>query len=219
MNAEQMKSTLTALAKAFTSAGCNRAATEMLELADLFDGVGRGTVAKVLSKIEANWKEAARAGRHPSELKSTLVSIRDVFSASGAKTQAQDFTALLRLFHGAPDQSVDAFVSEARSATLSKKEEKTGSSKRRSPALNTEEVALIGQQLIDLKSNRVQFDALLEKCEREMTATSLKALACKFLGHELTVRKKADIIAAMRRRQRQDELDTDRGAAQAKVRP
>src|SRR5882672_4803713 len=116
MNAEQMKSTLAGLAVAFGAAGTGNVGAELTQLAGLFGGAGPTTVARFIAKIEANWKESMGPPRYPKQLKSILEKLKDSFSHSGAKTQTQDFAALLRLFSGVPDQSTATFVAEARSA-------------------------------------------------------------------------------------------------------
>jgi hypothetical protein len=221
MKSEQMRSTLAALAEAFTLAGSTNVAHGLSQLAGLFEGVGRVTVPTLVKTIEVNWKDSERSPRYPKEMKGILEKLKAAFFASAAQTQTKDFAALLRLFSGTPDQSIDTFVLEAHSAAVAPKRKRASlSPKKRPQNLSMDDVSLMAKRLIGLKPDRMGFDALIEKCGNEITAMSLIAVATQFLGHEPSAKKrKADVIAAMRRRQRQDELESDRAGAQSKIRP
>ncbi len=62
----------------------------------------------------------------------------------------------------------------------------------------------LGARLSAVKSDRGAFDALLPELEN-LSGKELKAAAKEFLGREPTQKTKADIIASIRIRQRQDE--------------
>ena len=103
MNVEQMRSALADFAH-FLGAG--RRADALEALAKLFEGLGPLKVGKIVSTIEGNWNSANRAPCHPAELRNVLDELQRAFARSGAKVQAQAFTALLRLFRGVDKQSL-----------------------------------------------------------------------------------------------------------------
>jgi hypothetical protein len=209
MTPAQMKATLISLSVMFGAS--SKSGAELAQLAQLFDDAGKSSLATFIKKIEANWKADSRTPCYPSHLKSVLASIQDLFAVAGASVQAKDFGTILQLFRGDEDQAVVQFLSDMRAA--SKKRVALRSARSRAPA--AEDIASLAQQLLDLRHDREKFDALLAKCEK-VTAPNLKMIAANFLGREIKG-KKADIVTAIRQRQRQDELNADRGEAQSKL--
>jgi hypothetical protein len=219
-----MKLTLTACAALLKNSGDAPTAKTLTTLSTLFEGAAAITVTKLVANIQTNWNLIGRKGTFPYELKIALEKVATVFDAAGARSQKKDFTTLLNLFTGIGDQPIDIFISEARAASSTPKKP----SPRKPPAnrpqkkpqsTNEDNLRSTAFQLTNLKPDRVRFDALLAQCESELSAPGLKALAALFLGHPLSSRKKADITNAMKKRQRQDELNSDREAAQLKIRP
>jgi hypothetical protein len=210
MTPAQMKATLISLSVMFGAQESSKSGAELSQLAQLFDDAGKSSLATFIKTIEANWKADVRPPRNPRHLKSVLASIQDLFAAAGASAQVKNFGTILQLFRGDEDQAVVQFLSDTRAA----------SKKRvalRSARPGAEDIASLAQQLLELKHDREKFDALLAKCEKA-TVPNLKMIAAKFLGREIKGKtKKADIVTAIRQRQRQDELNADRSEAQSKL--
>jgi hypothetical protein len=119
MKAKQMRLTLIAFAGAFDKAGCGEAGEELRQLARVFDDTaGESTVAALVKKIETNWKHSGRSPSHPGELKAVVLKLGGAFETSGATQQGRDFASLVRLFVGAPNQTVDAFVADSATARI-----------------------------------------------------------------------------------------------------
>ena len=73
-------------------------------------------------------------------------------------------------------------------------------------------------RLTEAAGNRQLFDGMLEEY-RNLPSSELKSVATEFLGYAPNAKSKSDMIDALKRRQRQDELNADRTKAQSKVVP
>jgi hypothetical protein len=216
MKAKQMRLTLAAFV------GALKASEELRKLATVFDDtVGESTVAALVKKIETNWKLSGRSPGHPGELKAVLVKLEEAFDRSGAKQQTKDFSSLLLLFKGA-NQSIDDFVQDCRAARITTPSRRAASSgtpaRGRARNLTNDEANQLARQLAKAAGVRKEFDALLARLERETTKAGLELIAEDFLGRSANGTKK-QIVEALKKRQRQDELNTDRSNAQSKILP
>jgi hypothetical protein len=212
MNAEQMRSALVAFAD-FARAG--QRASALNALASLFEGVGSAKVAKIVATIEGNWKSANRVPRHPAELRAALAELHRALDGSGAKMQAKAFAGLLRLFRGTSDQPVDAFLNDAVECRGKKKP-------ARQTALSTtpitrEQARRLADQLTCAADDRKKFDTLLEQMKTQFKVDDLRTIAGLYTGYETSKTKKDDIIRAIRHWHREDEMNRDRRASQAKT--
>jgi hypothetical protein len=206
MNAEQMCSTLVAFAD---FVGVGRRAEALDGLAKLFDGLGPAKVAKIIATIEGNWKSVDRAPRYPAELRTLLEGLRRGFIRSGANTQAKALAVLLRLCVGSDNQSFDAFFSEAVAARAKKSVAKK--------QFTSEQAKMLADQLMSVAEDRKRFDALLDQLKGQFKVAELKTIAGLYTGYETTETKKDRIVKAIRHWHRQDELNRDRRASQAKA--
>jgi hypothetical protein len=211
MNAEQMRSTLGAFADLVGGGG----AEYLNRFAKLFEGLGTAKVAAIVGTIEGNWKSSNRNAGYPSELRKAIADIQQAFERSGAKAQAGAFTALLRLFVGADNQSVDAFVAEAIASRV--KQGRSRSTTRAATPFTKEQARSLANQLASAADDRNRFDSLLDELKSQLKVAELKTIAGYYLGHETTKTKKDDIVKTMRHWHRQDELNRDRRASQAKT--
>jgi hypothetical protein len=215
MNAEQMRLALIALADLVSGGDGLGRANALRRFAAVFEELGTAKIATVVSTIEGNWKADNRTPQHPSELRRVVVDIRKALGHTGATTQAKAFTTLLKLFGGGGGQSVDAFVGEAIGARTKRKRSRSGAAPKR-PPLTAEQARGLADQLTSAADDRTRFDALLDQLKGEKVA-DLKAIAGFYTGYETTKTKKDDIIRSMRQWHRDDELNRDRSAAQAKA--
>ena len=215
MNAEQMRLALIAFAGLVGGGDGSCRANALRQFAALFEELGTAKVATVVNTIEGNWKADNRAPQHPSVLREVLVDIQNALGHAGAKAQAKAVTALLELFGGGGGQSVDAFVAEAIGARTRRNRSRGGAAPRRTP-LTAHQARSLADQLVSAADDRTRFDALLDQLKGEKVA-DLKAIAGYYTGYETTKTKKDDIIRSMRQWHREDELNRDRRAAQAKV--
>ncbi len=76
----------------------------------------------------------------------------------------------------------------------------------------------LSSRLSAAKLDRNTFDALTPELEK-LSGAELRATAKEFLGREPIQKTKGEIIQAIRIRQRQDELNSDRSRAQDKIKP
>jgi hypothetical protein len=212
MNAEQMRSALAAFADLV---GGGRRADVLNGLAQLFEGLGSAKVAKIVATIEINWRSANRRPRHSAELKAVLVDLQRAFALSGAKTQASDIATLLRLFDGAGDQSVEAFVEEAIASRVTKSQAR-GAARTKSP-FTKEKARELADQLSSAADDRKRFETLLDQLKGQFKVDQLRAIAGFYTGYETAKTKKDDIISAIRHWHREGEMNRDRRAAQAKA--
>jgi hypothetical protein len=209
MNADQMRSTLTAFAQALEYAGCRASGEQLRRLAQLFEDAGQITVSRLVEKVERNWTLSRRDPRYPAELWQTLQNVRNCLATAGAKTQAADLDRLYLLFRGAPDQPIANFVADAIAARNAVKV------KARTP--DEAGAERLADELVAAMNDRTEFDALLALLDRTVTVDGVKKVAARFLDRKVTEKGKDAIVDAMRSQQRQDELNRDRTAAQAKV--
>lgn len=212
MNAEQMRSALVAFAALI---GEGRRAHALLSLAGLFEGLDSTQVSKVVATIEGNWKASNRAPRCPADLKSVLEDLHRALEQSGATKQAKAFAAVLRLCSGFDDQSVDTFVAEGTAARV-KRVQPRAAAHARTPLTNAHAKKL-ANELASAADDRDRFDALLDQMKRQFKVVELKTIADFYTGYETLETKKDDIVRAMRRWHRQDELNRDRKSSQAKA--
>jgi len=216
MNAEQMRAVLLAIADLIGRGEGAGRATGLRRLAAVFEGVGTAKTATIVRTIEDNWRYDNRIPGHPPGLRETLVDIQKALASSGAKVQAAAFVDLLRLFGSGRNQAIDDFVVEAIAARTKRSRPRRGSAPRRTP-LTAEQARSLASQLISAADDRNRFDTLLDQLKRECKLAELKAIAEHYTGYETTKTKKDDIIKSIRHWHREDELNRDRGASQAKA--
>jgi hypothetical protein len=210
MNADQMRSTLTAFAQAFEYAGCRNSGEQLRQLVQLFEDAGPIAVSRLIEKVERNWALSRREPRYPGELWQTLQNVRNCLATAGAKTQAADFDQLYLLFRGAADQPIADFVSDsiaARDAVKVKVHTPDETDARR-----------LAEELAAAMNNGPQFDTLLAQLDRTITAAGVKKVAARFLDRKLTENGKDALVEAMRKHQREDELNRERTATPSKMR-
>jgi hypothetical protein len=71
--------------------------------------------------------------------------------------------------------------------------------------------------LASAADDRNRFETLLDQLKSQFKVAELKTIARYYLGHETTKTKKDDIVKTIRHWHRQDELNRDRRASQAKT--
>jgi hypothetical protein len=212
MNAEQMRSALVAFADLI---GEGHRSHALRRLAEVLEGLGSAQVNKVVDTIESNWRASRRSPCHPADLRIALEGLQRGFELSGAAKQAKAFAALLRLCTGSGSQPVDAFVAEAASARV--RSDRPRENKRPEARIAAEHAREIADRLASAADDRDRFDTLLDQMKGQLNLAELKAVARFYTGYETTKKKKDDIIRSIRNWHRQDELNRDRSAAQAKV--
>jgi hypothetical protein len=75
----------------------------------------------------------------------------------------------------------------------------------------------LADQLTSAAYDRDRFDTLLDQMKGQLKVAELKAVAGFYTGYETTKTKKDDIVRVIRHWHRQDELNRDRRASQAKA--
>jgi len=214
MNAEQMQSALTRIAELFDLERGFERADNLNRLASLFDGLGKAKVSSVVTIILGNWKSDGRVPCHPSGLREIVAGIQRLFEQSGAKVQAKAFGDLLKLLSGAGNQPADAFIAEAVAARVKRPPRRAARAK---PQFTMETARKLASELTSAADDRMRFDTLLDQLERQCKAAELKTIAGLYTGYETAKTKKDDIIRAIRHWHREDELNRDRRASQAKT--
>lgn len=184
-------------------------------LAQVFEGAAGKSVKAMVDAVLANWEADARAPAHPHELREAVFDLHNGLDRIGAKTAAKDVAELLRLFQGGRDQPMEEFVSDVRAAREKKPKAKFG---KRGPPLTPEGARVFADRLRSATDDRPLFDELL-KTMQAMTIADIQSVATQYMGRTPSDTKKGDLIKAMRRWQRNTELERDRSEAQEKVRP
>jgi hypothetical protein len=211
MNAYQMAAAL----KAFGALMGGREAVALTKFAQVFDGMGEAKAAAIAAQVVKNWKAEGRAGKRPSELEQAVRRIGEALASTGAKAQASVFAKVLPILAGSDNQDVDSFVREAIAARV-KKAPPPKPPKVSKPKF-ADLVPELAQKLTAAACDRGRFDALLKDYEIRYKATELKAIADRFVGFDVHRKKKEDIVKAVRNWQREEELNSDSHASQAKA--
>jgi hypothetical protein len=188
-------------------------ADSVYRLASLFEGLGTTKVASIVKTIEHNWKAENRVRRHPSELRETVAGIEQALVECKAGTQAKAFGSLLQLFSGQGNQPDDAFVAEAIAARAKRTRPRAATR----AAFTAEQARRFADELASATDDRTRFDTLLDELKAQLGVAELKKIAKLYTGYETTKTKKDDIVKAIRHWHREDEMNRDRRAAQAKV--
>ncbi len=212
MNAEQIRLALLVLGDLISDPERARA---LHKIARVFEDVGAAKAVKIISTIRSNWESSGRAPRHPAQLKDSIANAHRLFLSSGAKKQADTFAAFLGLFQGTGDQPIDAFVADAIVSRVKSRTARRPS--RPKGAFTAEQAQSLADQLASAANDRARFDALLERLKSERKVGELRAIADRYTGYSTAKAKKDDIVRAIRQWHREDEMNRDRRAAQAKT--
>ena len=211
MNAEQMAAAL----KAFGSLIGGGEGAALNKFAQLFDGMGEAKAAEITAQIARNWKSEGRSAKRPVELERAVRRIGEVLASTGAKAQAGVFAKVLPILAGSENQDVGSFLREAIEARVKKapppKPPKVAKPKFADLAPE------LAKSLTAVACDRGRFDALLKVYNERYKTKELKAIADHFMGFDVDLTKKKDIVKAVRNWQREEELDNDSHASQAKA--
>lgn len=203
MKARQLAATLNALAKvadATHSEQLRRFATVFASGSD--------------EALGARLKKLSSASAHPAALKESLDVIRAGFEAAGATKPATAIGAVLRVFAGRGDASIEAFIGEITAPRTPK---------RRAAAPPPAPDHRLARDLADKLTSRVldpdSFNEVVQQLRdaKQVNSPTLIIIAHRFLGNDkpYTGRKLAidDII----RRQKADAREHARGKALSRV--
>lgn len=81
----------------------------------------------------------------------------------------------------------------------------------------SDSAASVAEQLKSMLPNREEFDARIRSLADELSLSGLKEVAASLSGHAPKFGTKSDIVVAIKRYQRQWELNNDRSRAQSKL--
>jgi hypothetical protein len=214
MNAAQMATAL----RAFGALMGGGEAVALAKFAQVFEGLGDVKAAAVAAQVAKNWKAEGRAAKRPVELAKAVGLIEQALTATGAKPQAGVFAKVLPLLAGSEQQDINSFVREAIAARVKKAPPPKPSKQPKVPKPKFADLAPeLAQKLKVAACDRSRFDALLNEFEESYKATELKVIAARYMGFDVDKKKKADIVKAVRNWQREEELNSDSHASQAKA--
>lgn len=208
MQAIQMSDVLKQFALLLEEGGCFTPATELRGLADTLSFGGTETVAKIVTKVQKNWKSSKRLAIYPSTLKALLERISLILSGSGASKPAKDCATLLKLFVGDLGEDSRSFVSDLLAAIQAP----VPAPKQKRKPLDAADVRAIADRLTTASSDNVQFDAAVAALEADtqIKTAELVSIANEFLGSQRSFKKKEDVFKAIRNRQIQDAIQASR---------
>ena len=193
-------------------------AIALAKFAQVFEGLGDVKAAAIAMQVAKNWMAEGRGAMRPAELAKAVGLIVQALTAIGAKPQASVFAKLLPLLAGTEQQDVDSFVREAFAARV----KKARALKPQKPpkVANTKFADLAPELAHRLKAaacDRSCFDALLKEFKDSYKASELKVIASHYMGFDVDEKTKEGILKAVRNWQREEELNSDSSASQAKA--
>jgi hypothetical protein len=217
MNADQLQACLKALSTLLRSQRCPEG-EEIALLADAFTE-GRSKVATITGRVLARWEADGRLAKHPSSLKALLIDFQKLLAAGGAIKQSEAISHLVKLCAGVGNQSVGDFVTDLKLALSPRPAAPRQPARRRptSTPFTPDNARRIADALTRVAQDRQKFDEQLDGLKPSHKVAELQQIAAYYLGYRTTLRNKEQIISAMRKSQREDELKGDRRGAQNKV--
>jgi sugar-specific transcriptional regulator TrmB len=220
MQAVQMSVVLREIALLLEESGSLTSATELRCLADALSFGGTETVAKIVTKIQKNWKSSKRGAAYPSSLKTRLERIASVLNSSGAAKSAKNCRVLLKLFSGDTSEHAQDFSSDLRSAiqTPAPATQPKRTKPTRKP-LDATAARAIADRLTTASNNNAQFDAAVAELEADtqIKKAELEMIASSFLGSKRSFKSKAEIFKVIRNRQIQDAIQSSRNRRGEKI--
>ncbi len=203
MRTRQLAGTLTALANLAEGTS----ADQLRRFARVFSSGNDETIAARLKKM-------SQASGHPAALKENLEVIREGFQAAGATKQATAIDAILDIFVGRGDASVEAFIAEI---TVPRQPV------RRTPAPPLAADSRLARELAEQLSRTVldadSFSEVLKqlRAPKLVNTPTLAIVANRFLGNSKTYSGRKNAIDDIIRRQKSDAREHARGKALNRV--
>jgi hypothetical protein len=187
-----------------------RRAEELRKLANLFGRDQEQTVAARLKKM-------GPASGHPATLRTSLATIEAGLSAAGATKQALAIGAVLQLFQGPSNTTVDEFIAQLgmpRPAPPRKKKVAPPPPEP-DPTLARELAEELTRTLLDASA----FERIVERLSdaRQVNAPTLACVANRFLGNNKTYKGRKTAIDDILKRQKADIREHARGRALSRV--